>query len=136
MLSSRTLGWLPPKKGKGKLPIFCGNIERVIPIYCDGGGMGGGWTGCGASIWWKTSLFPFPRWVLFNTWSIIVSVLCSTRPPPPPPHPIALYCLVVFSSPKCLSWLLNIDTFLEVEGLMEKNREQDKEHQGDSNPLK
>ena len=21
------------KKGKGKLPIFCGNIERVIPIY-------------------------------------------------------------------------------------------------------
>ena len=21
------------KKGKGKLPLFCGNIERVIPIY-------------------------------------------------------------------------------------------------------
>ena len=21
------------KKGKGKLPIFCGNRERVIPIY-------------------------------------------------------------------------------------------------------
>ena len=21
------------KKGKGKLPIFCGNVERVIPIY-------------------------------------------------------------------------------------------------------
>ena len=21
------------KKGKGKLPLFCGNVERVIPIY-------------------------------------------------------------------------------------------------------
>ena len=21
------------KKGKGELPLFCGNIERVIPIY-------------------------------------------------------------------------------------------------------
>ena len=24
---------LPPKKGKGKLPLFCGNGERVNPIY-------------------------------------------------------------------------------------------------------
>ena len=24
---------LPPKKGKGKLPLFCGNGEQVIPIY-------------------------------------------------------------------------------------------------------
>ena len=21
------------KKGKGKLPLFCGNIERLIPVY-------------------------------------------------------------------------------------------------------
>ena len=21
------------KKGRGKLPLFCGNVERVIPIY-------------------------------------------------------------------------------------------------------
>ena len=21
------------KKGKGKLPLFCGNVERLIPIY-------------------------------------------------------------------------------------------------------
>ena len=27
------MGKLPPKKGKGKLPLFCGNVERVIPIY-------------------------------------------------------------------------------------------------------
>ena len=24
---------MPPKKGKGKLPLFCGDVERVIPIY-------------------------------------------------------------------------------------------------------
>ena len=24
---------IPPKKGKGQLPIFCGNGERVNPIY-------------------------------------------------------------------------------------------------------
>ena len=24
------------KKDKGKLPIFCGNVERVIPIYAQG----------------------------------------------------------------------------------------------------
>ena len=33
MLSRRTIGNLPPKKGKVKLPIFCGNGELVIPIY-------------------------------------------------------------------------------------------------------
>ena len=27
------MGKLPPKKGKGKLPLFCGNGERVIPFY-------------------------------------------------------------------------------------------------------
>ena len=27
------LGNYHQKKGKGKLPIFCGNEERVIPIY-------------------------------------------------------------------------------------------------------
>ena len=27
------IGWLPQKKGKGKLPLFCGNGEGVIPIY-------------------------------------------------------------------------------------------------------
>ena len=29
----RKIGKLPQKKGKGKLPLFCGNGERVIPIY-------------------------------------------------------------------------------------------------------
>ena len=29
----RIIGLLPPKKGKGKLPLFHGNGERVIPIY-------------------------------------------------------------------------------------------------------
>ena len=29
----RTVGLLPPKKGKGKLPLFCGNVEWLIPIY-------------------------------------------------------------------------------------------------------
>ena len=29
----RKIGKLPPKKGKGKLPLFCGNEERVIPIF-------------------------------------------------------------------------------------------------------
>ena len=24
---------MTPKKGKGKLPLFRGNVERVIPIY-------------------------------------------------------------------------------------------------------
>ena len=28
-----TVGSLPPKKGKGKLPLFRGNGERVNPIY-------------------------------------------------------------------------------------------------------
>ena len=28
-----TIGQLQPKKGKGKLPLFCGDLERVIPIY-------------------------------------------------------------------------------------------------------
>ena len=28
------------KKGKGKLPLFRGNIEQVIPIYGSGGGLG------------------------------------------------------------------------------------------------
>ena len=23
------------KKGKGKLPLFCGNVEQVIPIYAN-----------------------------------------------------------------------------------------------------
>ena len=27
------IGSLPPKKGKGKLPLFRGNGERVNPIY-------------------------------------------------------------------------------------------------------
>ena len=27
---------MPPKKGKGKLPLFCGNGERVNPIYAGG----------------------------------------------------------------------------------------------------
>ena len=27
------MAWLPPKKGKGKLPLFRGNGERVNPIY-------------------------------------------------------------------------------------------------------
>ena len=29
----RKIGKLPPKKGKGKFPLFCGNEERVIPIF-------------------------------------------------------------------------------------------------------
>ena len=29
---------LPQKKGKGKLPLFCGNEEQFIPVY---GGMKG-----------------------------------------------------------------------------------------------
>ena len=29
----RTIGWLPQKKGKSKLPLFCGNGERVNFIY-------------------------------------------------------------------------------------------------------
>ena len=32
-LFRRTIGQLPQKKGKGKLPLFCGNVERLIPIY-------------------------------------------------------------------------------------------------------
>ena len=24
---------MPPKKGTGKLPLFCGDRERVIPVY-------------------------------------------------------------------------------------------------------
>ena len=31
------------KKGKGKLPLFCGNVDWVITIY---GGVGGGGEGC------------------------------------------------------------------------------------------
>ena len=27
------IGQLPPKKGKGKLTLFCGNGERLITIY-------------------------------------------------------------------------------------------------------
>ena len=27
------MGLLPPKKGKGELPSFCGKLKRVIPIY-------------------------------------------------------------------------------------------------------
>ena len=27
------MGELPPKKGKSKLPLFCGNVEQVITIY-------------------------------------------------------------------------------------------------------
>ena len=27
-----TFGYLPPKKGKGKLTLFCGNGELAIPI--------------------------------------------------------------------------------------------------------
>ena len=27
------IGQSPPKKGRGKLPLFCGNGERLIPIY-------------------------------------------------------------------------------------------------------
>ena len=30
------------KKGKGKLPLFCGNGERVIPIHGVGGILNGG----------------------------------------------------------------------------------------------
>ena len=26
-------GKLPPKKGKAKLPLLCGNGERIIPFY-------------------------------------------------------------------------------------------------------
>ena len=26
------IGQLTPKKGKGKLPLFCGNGEQVIPV--------------------------------------------------------------------------------------------------------
>ena len=33
LLFRRTIGQLPQKMGKGKLPLFCGNAERVIPIY-------------------------------------------------------------------------------------------------------
>ena len=29
----RIIGKLPPKKGKGKLTLFCGNGEQVISIY-------------------------------------------------------------------------------------------------------
>ena len=32
----RNFLWLPPKKGTGKLPLVCGNVERVIPIYAGG----------------------------------------------------------------------------------------------------
>ena len=28
----RTIGKLPPKKGRGKWPLFCGNVERVITV--------------------------------------------------------------------------------------------------------
>ena len=31
--SGEQLDNYPPKKGKGKLPLFCGYAERVIPIY-------------------------------------------------------------------------------------------------------
>ena len=31
-----TIGSLPQKKGKSKLPLFCGNGERVNPIYAAG----------------------------------------------------------------------------------------------------
>ena len=31
--SGEQLGNYHKKKGKGKLPIFRGNVERVIPIY-------------------------------------------------------------------------------------------------------
>ena len=27
------IGQLPPKKGKGKLTLFCGNGETFIPVY-------------------------------------------------------------------------------------------------------
>ena len=33
ILFSRTIGQLPQKEGKVKLPLFCGNAEQVIPIY-------------------------------------------------------------------------------------------------------
>ena len=33
MLFMKKIGQLPPKKGKGKLPLLCGNGERVISIY-------------------------------------------------------------------------------------------------------
>ena len=33
MLYRRTIRLLPPKKGKVKFPLFCGNVERVITIY-------------------------------------------------------------------------------------------------------
>ena len=33
ILFRRTIGQLPQKKGKVKLPLYRGNVERVIPIY-------------------------------------------------------------------------------------------------------
>ena len=33
ILSRINIGKLPPKKGKGELPLFCGNREQAIPIY-------------------------------------------------------------------------------------------------------
>ena len=33
ILSSRTIGYFPPKKGKCELLIFHGNVEWVISIY-------------------------------------------------------------------------------------------------------
>ena len=33
---SQEKNWvITTKKGKGKLPLFCGNGERVIPIYAE-----------------------------------------------------------------------------------------------------
>ena len=33
ILSSRTIGWLPPIKGKDELLLFCGNGQRLITLY-------------------------------------------------------------------------------------------------------
>ena len=37
ILSGRTIGYLPPKEGKGKLPLFCGKGERLMTIYAMNG---------------------------------------------------------------------------------------------------
>ena len=34
--SGEQLGNYHKKKGKGKLPLFCGKVERAIPIYGQG----------------------------------------------------------------------------------------------------
>ena len=36
----RKIGHLTQKKGTSKLPLFCGNVERLIPIYGKGGASG------------------------------------------------------------------------------------------------